>query len=225
MCWPTVSGRNCAGAPMLPSIRRPMPSIPCSARSNTRRLRGEYLGSRSGETTEKATVLHTGDNFKAEVLVPVWTSQLYLSDWWQPGNCRSRPRSSPERAAGNWPCGITAAKPFPWRDWSWGNRCTSWAKFPRAAPRMWRCQESPRGRLMVSSMIRSIITPTSPSNASALSASAPAGRLMICPRPAWWLVAGRNFHAGAMACNRGRAGIGYRARARRPSADVARLVA
>jgi hypothetical protein len=48
-------------------------------------LRGEYLGSRSGETTEKATVLHTGDNFKAEVLVPVWTSQLYLSDWWQPG--------------------------------------------------------------------------------------------------------------------------------------------
>ena len=48
-------------------------------------LRGEYLGSRSGETTEKATVLHTGDNFKAEVLVPVWTSQLYLSDWWQAG--------------------------------------------------------------------------------------------------------------------------------------------
>lgn len=48
-------------------------------------LRGEYLASRGGETSEKTTLLHTGDNFKAEVLVPVWTSQLYLSDWWQPG--------------------------------------------------------------------------------------------------------------------------------------------
>lgn len=46
-------------------------------------LRGEYMGSRGGETSEKATLLHTGDNFKADVFVPVWTSQLYLSDWWQ----------------------------------------------------------------------------------------------------------------------------------------------
>jgi hypothetical protein len=46
-------------------------------------LRGEYLASRGGETSEKAELLHTGDNFKAEVFVPVWTSQLYLSDWWQ----------------------------------------------------------------------------------------------------------------------------------------------
>jgi len=49
-------------------------------------LRGEYLASRGGETSEKTTLLHTGDNFKAEVLVPVWTSQLYLSDWWQSGD-------------------------------------------------------------------------------------------------------------------------------------------
>ena len=48
-------------------------------------LRGEYLASRGGETSEKASLLHTGDNFKADVFVPVWTSQLYLSDWWQPG--------------------------------------------------------------------------------------------------------------------------------------------
>ncbi|MEK7781790.1 MAG: hypothetical protein AAB370_09870 [Verrucomicrobiota bacterium] len=48
-------------------------------------LRGEYLGSRGGETTDRTTLLHTGDNFKAEVFVPVWTSQLYLSDWWQSG--------------------------------------------------------------------------------------------------------------------------------------------
>lgn len=46
-------------------------------------LRGEYLGSRGGETTDRTTLLHTGDSFRAEVFVPVWTSQLYLSDWWQ----------------------------------------------------------------------------------------------------------------------------------------------
>jgi hypothetical protein len=33
--------------------------------------------------TEKATVLQEGDSFKAEVFVPVWTSQLLVSDWWQ----------------------------------------------------------------------------------------------------------------------------------------------
>lgn len=49
-------------------------------------LRGEYLASRGGETSEKATLMHTGDNFKADVFVPVWTSQLYLSDWWQSGD-------------------------------------------------------------------------------------------------------------------------------------------
>lgn len=49
-------------------------------------LRGEFLSSRGGETSEKAALLHTGDNFKAEVFVPVWTSQLYLSDWWQSGS-------------------------------------------------------------------------------------------------------------------------------------------
>lgn len=48
-------------------------------------LRGEYLASRGGETSEKGTLTHTGDNFKAEVFVPVWTSQLYLSDWWNSG--------------------------------------------------------------------------------------------------------------------------------------------
>lgn len=48
-------------------------------------LRGEYLASRGGETSEKGTLTHTGDNFKAEVFVPVWTSQLYLSDWWSSG--------------------------------------------------------------------------------------------------------------------------------------------
>lgn len=48
-------------------------------------LRGEYLASRGGETSEKGTLVHTGDNFEADVFVPVWTSQLYLSDWWNSG--------------------------------------------------------------------------------------------------------------------------------------------
>src|SRR5262249_1243197 len=36
------------------------------------------------QTAERATVLQEGDNFKAEVFVPVWTSELFVSDWWQP---------------------------------------------------------------------------------------------------------------------------------------------
>lgn len=49
-------------------------------------LRGEYLASRGGDTFDKGELTHTGDNFKAEAFVPVWTSQLYLSDWWQSGS-------------------------------------------------------------------------------------------------------------------------------------------
>jgi hypothetical protein len=47
-------------------------------------LRGEFLGSwGGGQSNEKATVLQDGDSFKAEIFVPVWTSQLFVSDWWQ----------------------------------------------------------------------------------------------------------------------------------------------
>ena len=48
-------------------------------------LRGEYLASHNGQTSDKAELLHTGDNFKADLFVPVWTSQLCLSDWWTSG--------------------------------------------------------------------------------------------------------------------------------------------
>ncbi|MSU59434.1 MAG: hypothetical protein EXS35_14895 [Pedosphaera sp.] len=44
-------------------------------------FRGEFLGYGS-EATERATVLQNGDSFSAEVFVPVWTSQLFTSDWW-----------------------------------------------------------------------------------------------------------------------------------------------
>lgn len=48
-------------------------------------LRGEFVGSwGGGQATEKATVVQNGDNFKAQIFVPVWTSQLFISDWWQP---------------------------------------------------------------------------------------------------------------------------------------------
>jgi hypothetical protein len=49
-------------------------------------LRGEFAGSYSpGQTGEKALFMQEGDgSCKAEIFVPVWTSQLFVSDWWQP---------------------------------------------------------------------------------------------------------------------------------------------
>jgi hypothetical protein len=49
-------------------------------------LRSEFAGSYSGaQPGEKATILQEGDgSFKAEIFVPVWTSQLFVSDWWEP---------------------------------------------------------------------------------------------------------------------------------------------
>lgn len=48
-------------------------------------FRGEFLTSGGGQNAEAATILHSGDNFRAEVFVPVWTSQLFVSDWWHSG--------------------------------------------------------------------------------------------------------------------------------------------
>lgn len=50
-------------------------------------LRGEYSGAHMGASdTSRATVTHKGDGYDAEVYVPVWTSQLYVNDWWQSGD-------------------------------------------------------------------------------------------------------------------------------------------
>jgi len=47
-------------------------------------LRGEFAGSwEGGQSSEKAVISQNGDSFKAEIFVPVWTSQLFVSDWWQ----------------------------------------------------------------------------------------------------------------------------------------------
>ena len=54
------------------------------SRQKVATFRGEFIGRWSGgQSGEKANIVQAGDNFKAEVFVPVWTSQLYISDWWQ----------------------------------------------------------------------------------------------------------------------------------------------
>jgi hypothetical protein len=49
-------------------------------------LRSEFAGTMSAvQPGEKATFRQQGDgSFKAEIFVPVWTSQMFVSDWWQP---------------------------------------------------------------------------------------------------------------------------------------------
>jgi hypothetical protein len=56
------------------------------AREKYATLRGEFVGGwgGGGQSSEKATVVQDGDSFKAEIFVPVWTSQLFVNDWWQP---------------------------------------------------------------------------------------------------------------------------------------------
>jgi hypothetical protein len=49
-------------------------------------VRSEFAGTFSGaQPGEKASFLQQGDgSSKAEIFVPVWTSLLFVSDWWQP---------------------------------------------------------------------------------------------------------------------------------------------
>ena len=47
-------------------------------------LRGEYgRGYGGGSENSGAAIVQTGNGFEAEAFVPVWTSQLYVSDWLQ----------------------------------------------------------------------------------------------------------------------------------------------
>ncbi len=49
-------------------------------------LRGEFQGAwAGGQESGRGTVEQKGDGFRADIFVPVWTSQLYMSDWWQSG--------------------------------------------------------------------------------------------------------------------------------------------
>ncbi len=56
--------------------------FPLESRQKFATFRGEFVGSGGGAGTERTAVYQIGDSFKAEVFVPVWTSQLYISDWW-----------------------------------------------------------------------------------------------------------------------------------------------
>ncbi|MGO8676729.1 MAG: hypothetical protein ACLQVX_12760 [Limisphaerales bacterium] len=48
-------------------------------------FRNEFAGMwGGGQSSERANVFQTGDSFRAEVFVPVWISELFVSDWWQP---------------------------------------------------------------------------------------------------------------------------------------------
>ncbi len=49
-------------------------------------LRGEFLGNLGGGgDASRARIAQRGNNFVAEISVPVWTSQLYVNDWWRQG--------------------------------------------------------------------------------------------------------------------------------------------
>jgi len=58
-------------------------SFPMHSAEKPAMLRGECLGSGGGMATEGFESALNGDTFKADVFVPVWTSQLFISDWWQ----------------------------------------------------------------------------------------------------------------------------------------------
>jgi len=62
-------------------------------------LRGEFQGFWAGDqSSEKATIVQDGDRFKGELFVPVWTSLLFVSDWWEPA---SIPLSAAVRGRGD----------------------------------------------------------------------------------------------------------------------------
>lgn len=50
-------------------------------------FRGEFSGSYSGNSgSDRGQIVQSESQFKADVFVPVWTSQLYVNDWLQPGD-------------------------------------------------------------------------------------------------------------------------------------------
>ena len=64
-------------------------------------LRGEYSGNYGGQESSQVSVLQTGNNFQAEASVPVWTSQLFVSEWLQ-GSPLPPLEMTASRQATNW---------------------------------------------------------------------------------------------------------------------------
>jgi hypothetical protein len=49
-------------------------------------MRGEYLGNYGGgQESSRSTVEQRANGFQASSSVPVWTSQLFVTDWWRQG--------------------------------------------------------------------------------------------------------------------------------------------
>ena len=56
---------------------------PIEAQQKIASLRGEFVGTWSGgQDSENVSIIQSGDKFKGELFVPVWTSQLFCNDWW-----------------------------------------------------------------------------------------------------------------------------------------------
>jgi hypothetical protein len=63
------------------------PSSPDAADQSFASLRGELLDiSHGGREGSRADVEQRGNVFRAEIFVPVWTSLLYVNDWFQPAS-------------------------------------------------------------------------------------------------------------------------------------------
>lgn len=57
--------------------------FPLESRETFAALRGETAGWGGQAGLGRTMVLQRGDSFAAEVFVPVWTSQLFVCDWWR----------------------------------------------------------------------------------------------------------------------------------------------
>ncbi len=67
-------------SPVQPAVPAGRPAEVCDVAERVRRH-----VERRAIRASKANILQAGDgSFKAEIFVPVWTSQLFVSDWWQP---------------------------------------------------------------------------------------------------------------------------------------------
>ena len=76
-------------------------------------FRGESAGSYGTSTDdERATVSQDGENYKASIFVPVWTSQLYASDWWEGADPALKVNITPNNNQG-WSVTIDNRQPQP----------------------------------------------------------------------------------------------------------------
>ncbi|MBC8001710.1 MAG: hypothetical protein H7X97_03895 [Opitutaceae bacterium] len=66
-------------------------------------MRGEFMGghSRGGESSQ-GDIIARGNSFEASVFVPVWTSQLFVSDWLEPVSEKSPLTVKVTSTAGGW---------------------------------------------------------------------------------------------------------------------------